>query len=110
MSDVPESHDPPPADPHDSVVEQAVERAAVKVAQAASPVVNGTPVLSKLESIAVVAVMVVIGLMNLGINIATRNALEGHQKDFKEMCQAFIDFTPPERASELAERFAECLK
>lgn len=112
MTDTPDKPSPLPPDPHDSVVEQAVERAAVKVAAAVAtaPTVNGTTVLSKIESLAVVAVLVIVGLMNFVINLQTKNNMDGHKQDFKELCQAFVDLTPPDKARELAERFAECLK
>lgn len=106
MTDIPEA--PPQRDP-DTVVEQAVERAATKVAAAATTNGHGNPMLNKMESIIAVALILTIGFMNLAMNIVTAHQLGGHKSDFKAMCQVFVEFAPPEKAIELARQLAECL-
>lgn len=106
-----ETTPPPLPDPHDNVVEQAVERAAVKVAAAATtPTANGHPVLTKLESIAAVGIIVIVSLMNLAVNLVTKNDLHEHKVDFKAVCEIIVQQAPPETAKDLAIKLSECLK
>lgn len=101
----------PPTIHHDAdyVVEQAVERAAVKVA-AAVPTSNGqSELLSKMGSITAVAIIVIVGLANFVLNLQTQNKLSHHQKDFKAICQIIVEQAPPESAKDLALKLTECL-
>jgi hypothetical protein len=104
---------PEPPVPHqpdaDNVVEQAVERAAVKVAAAATPSNGPLPVLSKIESIGAVAIIVVIGMVNLAMNVITKNDLAEHRRDFKAVCEIIVQQAPPENAKNLAIKLSECL-
>ena len=93
----------------DDVVERAVERAATKVAEVVNPI-NGHSALSRAESLAAVAIIIVVGMMNLVINIQTRNDIRGHAQDFKVICQLIVEDAPAESAKALAVKLAECLE
>lgn len=104
----------PPSVQHgdpDDVVERAVERAATKVAAAATPTNGSSPeLLSKIGSITAVAIIVIVGLVNFVVNLQTRNSIQNHARDFKAICQIIVQQSPPEAAKDLAVKLAECLK
>jgi len=110
VGDVPEER--PPAVHHDAdyIVEQAVERAAVKVAAAVPTACSSQPLLSKMGSVIAVALIITVELINVTFNLITRNDLTHHNKDFKALCQVVVQFSPPERITDLAKTLAECLK
>jgi hypothetical protein len=99
-----------PVLPPENLVEQTIERAAQKVADGATTA-NGTPVLSRIESLAVVAVLAVLNLANLWVAVDNRSNAAAHRDDFKAVCQLIIEELPSEQnTTDLARRFAECLK
>jgi len=115
MSDIPNS---PPPQHGDDLVEQAVERAATKVAQAVSqqaaanapthPQQMAMGGLTRNESIIVCAVLVVMMLTNLILNIQTKNLLVEHAKEFERLCQTVAEQNPNTDPVSKAKAISEC--
>lgn len=95
--------------PPENLVEQAVERAGEKLAQAAGPIATGGPVLKRWESLAVVAVLVILNLANIVLSYQARTATQGNAQDHNELCLLMAEAIPTDSQDATA-KLAECLK
>lgn len=92
----------------DNLVEQAVERAGEKLAQAAGPIATGGAVLNRLESMAVVALLVVLQLATLVFVYQAKNAAVSNGHKLRSLCEVTIQFAP--NTPTIPEKLAACLR
>lgn len=93
--------------PPENLVDQAVERAAEKVASVTLP---AGPVLSRTEGLLIAAVLAILNVAGLFVGLQSWNDTRAHRADFKEVCQLIVERSPQESAAEIGRRLAECLR
>lgn len=93
----------------DNLVEQAVERAGEKLAQAAGPIATGGAVLNRLESMAVVAIIIILQLATLMFVYQAKSSSTGNRERLKSLCEVTTLFAPPNMPG-VAEKLAKCLR
>lgn len=96
--------------PPENLVDQAVERAAEKVASVTVP--SGPPVLSRAEGFTLTAALVILNLAALFVGLQTRSEMQEHRADLRHICQLIVEIhaVEPPNPTAIGRRLAECLR
>lgn len=107
MTDIPPP-DPLPAS--EDLVGQVVERAATKVAEASSSsLIVSPPVFGRLESWAIIIALFALLLINIVLNVQTKNAVYSNTKKIEAACKLAHLSQGAQAAPTGPIRVAECL-